>query len=717
MVIGRETEIDATTTLLRDHRVVSIVGTGGVGKTCLAMEVGRRLLTEFADGVFMADLAPVVDAVGVAAATADALGVEAEFGEGASSNLRERLREYLRDREALLILDNCEHVVAVVAELVEDLVGRCHQVRVLTTSREPLMVHGEVLWPLAPLEVGDAVALFSERARAVAPPVEASPASHATVRTLCERLDCLPLAIELAAARMRAFTPDDLLVRLDDRFRLLTAGTRTAAPRQQTLRAVVDWSYDLLFEDERRVFERVSLFAGQFGVVAAEDVCADATIDKGDVGELLARLVDRSLVTAQRSSRGVDFRVLQTLAQYGREQLERSGDTAATRARHASYVANVVEVPDGRHGAAEGNWYGAVGELLDDVRLAMEWAVESGDADVACAIAGGLGWFWNMGGRIDDTWRWITAAASLGEPEQKSRRIRALGWGGLIGMVHDSELAMGYGAEAVARARALGDDSALALATMLRASAIFDFFHRTEEATELAEESRLAFAAVGDRWSCAMATLVRGEMFMANAEYDVALPELREAAAQFADIGEAWGGGLALRHVADIATTRGDYDEAEIALRQAILGWRAMGAVAVASGLTLRLANVCALDGRTREADGWFDQAIAAAERQRNVPILALAHNLRGVALETSRATRRGGALPPRHARVVRRSRSTRGTEPEPRFARLHLGVPRGCGGCDATSSCRPRSGTRCQRRPGASLGARGSRRCGVVAR
>ena len=228
MVIGRETEIDATTTLLRDHRVVSIVGTGGVGKTCLAMEVGRRLLTEFADGVFMADLAPVVDAVGVAAATADALGVEAEFGEGASSNLRERLREYLRDREALLILDNCEHVVALVAELVEDLVGRCHQVRVLTTSREPLMVHGEVLWPLAPLEVGDAVALFLERARAVAPPVEASPASHATVRTLCERLDCLPLAIELAAARMRAFTPDDLLVRLDDRFRLLTAGTRTA---------------------------------------------------------------------------------------------------------------------------------------------------------------------------------------------------------------------------------------------------------------------------------------------------------------------------------------------------------------------------------------------------------------------------------------------------------------------------------------------------------
>ena len=260
-----------------------------------------------------------------------------------------------------------------------------------------------------------------------------------TVRALCERLDCLPLAIELAAARMRAFTPDDLLSRLDDRFRLLTAGARTAYPRQQTLRAVIDWSYDLLFDDERRVFERISLFAGHFGVAAAEEVCADATIGKDDVAELLARLVDRSLVTARRSARGVDFRLLQTLAQYGREQLERSGDAAAARARHASYVANLVEVPDAAHGAAEGNWFGTVGELLDDIRLAMEWAVESGDADIACAIAGGLGWFWNMGGRIDDTWRWITAALSLGEPTRPSRRIRALAWGGLVGIVHDSD--------------------------------------------------------------------------------------------------------------------------------------------------------------------------------------------------------------------------------------------------------------------------------------
>ena len=173
-LIGRETEIDATVTLVREHRVATIVGTGGVGKTSLAIEVGRRLLAEFEHGVYLVDLAPVADAGGVAAAIGAALGVEVEFGEGASSNPRERLREFLRGREALLILDNCEHVVALAAEMVEDLVGRCRELRVLTTSREPLMIPGEVLWPLAPLDLHDAVALFMERAGAVAPSFQAT---------------------------------------------------------------------------------------------------------------------------------------------------------------------------------------------------------------------------------------------------------------------------------------------------------------------------------------------------------------------------------------------------------------------------------------------------------------------------------------------------------------------------------------------------------------
>ncbi len=633
MLIGRATEIDAAVTLVRDHRVTTVLGPGGVGKTRLAIEVGRHLLPEFEHGVYLADLAPIGDAVGVSNAIAAALGVAVEFGAGASSDLRQRLRDFVHDRDTLLLLDNCEHVVALAAEIAEDLVGQSPTLRVLTTSREPLMIAGEVLWPLAPLRSEDAVALFMERAQAAAPSFESARASLETVRALCERLDCLPLAIELAAARMRAFTPADLLNRLDDRFRLLTAGARTALPRQQTLRAVIDWSYDLLFDDERRVFERLSLFAGRFGMAAAEAVCADEAISELEVAELLARLVDKSLVTASDAAGTVSFRLLQTLSQYGREQLERSGDAPATRSRHASYVANVVEVPDQAHGAVEGRWYAMVGELLDDIRPAMEWAVESGDADIACAIAAGLGWFWNMGGRIDNTWRWITAALALGEPTLPSRRIRALAWSGPVGLVHDSKRAMEHGAEAVERARALGDYPTIALATMLHSSAIFDTFRRTAAAQELAEEAQRAFMAVGDGWSRAMATWLSGSILFVHHDYSAALPKLREAAAQFDEIGNAWGLALAMRHVADIEATLGNYDEAERALQQAIQSWHALGAAAVSSALTLRLANVYALARRSQEADALFDEAIADAERQRYVPTLALGYNLYGITL------------------------------------------------------------------------------------
>ncbi len=680
-LIGRTTEIDATTTLVRRHRVTTIVGPGGVGKTRLAIEVGRSLLPDFDHGVYLADFAPVGDAAGVSMAIATALGVEAEFGAGAATSMLERSSEFLLDRETLLIFDNCEHVIGAAAHIVEHLLGRCRGLRVITTSREPLMIPGEVLWPLAPLELDDAVALFVERAQAAAPSFEASDVPTAVMRTICERLDCLPLALELGAARMRAFAPQDLLHRLDDRFRLLTTGMRTAFPRQQTLRAVIDWSYDLLFDDERRVFERLSLFAGHFGIPAAETVCAGGTIAKDDVAALLIRLVDKSLVSASQTGRGVEFRLLQTLAEYGRDRLERSGDAEAARARHARYVVSLLEIPDGEHGVAEGNWFGTVDELLDDVRVAMEWAVRTGDADVACAIAGGLGWFWNMGGRIDDTWRWITSALSLGEPTQPSRRVRALGWAGLVGIVHDSERAIVYGAEAVERAREVGDHSAIALATLLHGSAVSDFFHRTGDATALFEESIGAFEAVDDGWGRAMATLIRGAISLINTDYDAALPALREGAEQFGEIGNAWGRGLALRHLADIATTHGHYDEAELAVRQALEGWQAVGVRGVSSNLMLRLAKVCALEGRDDEADLWFDQATATAERQRYVPTLALAYNLRGIALRRRNRLDEAELCHRERAFALRRSCGSRRSEPEPRLARLHRGAAGRWGG------------------------------------
>jgi predicted ATPase len=631
-LIGRTTEVDATASLVRQHRIVTVVGPGGVGKTRVAIEAARSLRREFDDGVQLVELAPVGDAADVSTAVASALGVEAEVGAGASTKPLERLSEFLAGRHMLLVLDNCEHVVGEAARLVEHVAGRCPELHVIATSREPLMIGGEALWPLAPLELDSAVALFMARAHAVAPAFETTPVTSATVRDICDRLDCLPLAIELAAARMRAFTPTELYSRLDDRFRLLTGGARTAFPRQQTLRAVTDWSYDLLFENERRVFERVSVFASWFNLAAAEAVCADETVAQEEVAELLARLIDKSLLVSASNAHGVKYRLLQTLAQYGRERLRARGDDEATRTRHARYVAGYVEVPDAVHGDIERHWFLKVAMSLDDIRAATEWAIATGDADLACALTTGLGWFWNMGGRLDDTWRWLTEAVALGPTEDPTRRVRALAWAGSVGIVPDTEQALAYGWDAVALAREIGDPAALAIATTLHASALSDFFHRTAVPIVLFEESRQAYEAVGDPWSLAMASIVRGAILLVQGDFDRAFPELRSGADQFGALGNAWGRSIALRNLADVATTKGRYIEAISALRDAISGLRAVGAVGVSSGLTARLAYLHALQGDDDEAEVWFEQALADAEKQRYVPTFALTYNLRGIA-------------------------------------------------------------------------------------
>ena len=404
-------------------------------------------------------------------------------------------------------------------------------------------------------------------------------------------------------------------------------------PASRRCRAVIDWSYDLLFESEQRVFERVSVFAGSFTLAAAEAVGADERVRPDDVAELLARLVDKSLVASHRVGDDVQFRLLQTLAQYGRERLAASGDSDATRARHARYIAAAIEVSDPSHGAVTGNWFGIVGRSLDDIRAAMEWAIATGDADVACALGGGLGWNWNMGGRIDDTWRWLVAAVSLGEPEVPSRRVRALAWAGMVGVAEDGTLALEYGAEAMVRARAIGDAAGLGLAGTLHGSVLNEVFQRVDDGIAAFREAITAFRTLDDAWSRAMIELLQGAIALVTGAYDDALPRLQAGADRFAALGNAWGRAITLRHIADIATVRGRYDDAERALRAAIEGLHSVGAVGIATGLTARLGHVCALQGDDEEADVWFERAVTAAERQRYVPTLALVHNLRGIAL------------------------------------------------------------------------------------
>lgn len=362
------------------RRLVTLTGTGGVGKTRTAIEVAWLIADEFPGGVWFHDLAPVADPDSVATAIASTLKVAPQPG----ASTIEAIVDWLRGRRLLMILDNCEHVMAPVAELVTAIAARCDTVTVLATSREPLGVAGERVVPVPSLAGGDAVALFRERAGAADAGLVFAPGDEAVIATICERLDGIPLAIELAAARVRSAAPTELLARITDRFRLLRGSGRGGLERHQTLRATVAWSYQLLKDAEQALFDRLSVCAGTFDAAAAESIAADGVVDQLDVIDLLDSLVDKSMLIAERQPDGTRYRLLETLRQYGEEKLTDRGETALVRDRHLIHYVTMAE-------RAYPIWLSArqldadaiFDREWDNLRAAHDWALTSGDQAVA----------------------------------------------------------------------------------------------------------------------------------------------------------------------------------------------------------------------------------------------------------------------------------------------------------------------------------------------
>jgi len=381
--VGRGDELPRVRELLGEAPLVTLTGVGGVGKTRLALEVAEAQRPGFADGVWVCELAALADGGPVSHAVAAALRVQQRQG----LSIEQSVIEYLRPRALLLILDNCEHVLAGAARLADRIVTQCPDAVVLATSREALGVDGERVWRVPPLPASEASALFVERARAIQPDFQPDRQSQTAVAEICERVDGLPLAIELAAARMRAMSPAEVAQRLDDG-RLLTRGPGTVQPRHQSLTAAIDWSYRLLAPPEQQLFTRLSVFAGGADLAAIHAVCADPGWADPDVLELVTALVDKSMVIALPSSGGTRYRVLETLRAFGRERLPEGG---AFSRRHAEYFVTLAEhAAAGVQGPDERYWVDRILPDADNLRVAFERAVLDRDVDLAIRLATSL---------------------------------------------------------------------------------------------------------------------------------------------------------------------------------------------------------------------------------------------------------------------------------------------------------------------------------------
>jgi predicted ATPase/DNA-binding CsgD family transcriptional regulator len=550
--VPREAELAELTALIAEARLVTLTGSGGCGKTRLALHAAAGRAGAHADGVWLAELASLRDPAQVAASVADVLQLRQR---GPDSGPAE-LAAAIGTSEMLLVLDNCEHLIRSCAEVADSLLRACPQLRILATSREPLSVPGEVTWqvPSLPFPAGpslvppedlvrfEAVRLFAERARLARPRFALTQENAAAVAEICARLDGIPLAIELAAARARVFSAAQVAAGLQDRFRLLTGGARTAVPRQQTLEASVAWSYDLLAEPERIVLRQLSVCSGRFTLEAAGAVAADVGQPE-EVVPLVSQLADKSLIVAAEGGTGDRFRMLETIRDYAAARLLEAGEAAGAQARHFGFFARVV---DRRPAEDEDSYCERLRADYDNIRAALGWASRQEDPELLLGLATRLVVFWSASTHLAEAVQWLRTATERGQDADPGLRARALGaLTQIASLTLDLPLAFAAGTEGLAVLRQLGDKEGIVMTlTSLGSSATQmgqpeAFRPYLDEAIALAEE-------IGDERALAYALAMRGR---AANTFPADRPAGREALRRSIEVARRCGA----RHVEGIA--------------------------------------------------------------------------------------------------------------------------------------------------------------------
>ena len=621
--IGRQQETAELLDLLRVNRLITLTGAGGIGKSRLAARTAVEAEPTYRDGAWLVELASVTDPALVVGTVALVL----ELHQQPAEPLVVTLAAGLRNKHLLLVLDNCEHLVSAVADVAGHLLRSCPGLSVLATSRGALGCNGEVTRrvpslslpthqfgsavSLADAERSEAVELFVERAKCVVPGFALSERDVSTVARICERLDGIPLAIELAAVRLSLLGPDQILERLNDRFRLLVGGSRTAASRQQTLRATLDWSFALLNEAERMLLLRLSVFVGGWSLEAAEAIGAGGGLATGDILDVLGSLVDQSLVIVERIEDGNRYRLLETVRQYAVEKLRESGEEPSLQERHAAWYLELAERAEqelmGREQAA---WLDLLEREHDNLRAALGWA-RSAAPNTSLRLAASLGSFWELRGYSVDGRRWLEELASL-VPERTAARAAALQALGELVLRADLVAARSALEECVAIHAELGDSRDRAAALRLLGTTTWKQGERAL-GSHLIDVSVELCRRLGDRAGTGRALTMRGMCARAEGDIDWAAVLLQEALALLRPSGDVDGLAFVLNQLGQVARTRGDYPLARRLLEESLGLFRAIGSKPRVALTLSCLGNVARLERDEVHAEEMLRQAMALA--------------------------------------------------------------------------------------------------------